>query len=133
MDEMRKTISSGSPLEPVIGFSRAVRAGNLVCVSGTAPIGSDGATIGPGDAQLQAARCFEIVAAALAEAGAGLEHVVRTRILLTNISDWPAVAAVHGRIFGAIRPACTVCQVQRFIDPAWLVEIEVDAYLDRPA
>lgn len=127
---MRKTVSSGSPYEPRIGSSRAVRAGSIVAVAGTAPIGPDGRTVAPGDPAAQARRCLEIVAAALAEAGASLEHVVRTRILLTRIDDWDQVARVHGEVFGEIRPAATVMQISRFVDPDWLVEIEADAVVD---
>lgn len=127
---MRKLISSGSPFEPVIGISRAVRAGNIVSVAGTAPLGPDGRTVGENDAAAQARRCLEIVAAALEGAGATLQDVVRTRILLTRMDDWQAVAAVHGEFFRDIRPANTVMQVTRFIDPAWLVEIEADAVID---
>ena len=123
----RRVISSGSPLEPVIGFSRAVRVGNMICVAGTAPIAEDGSTVGVGDATAQTRRCLEIIERALHDAGASLNDVVRTRILLKNIEDWSAVAAVHGQSFSTIRPACTVCQVACFIDPRWLVEIEVDA------
>jgi enamine deaminase RidA (YjgF/YER057c/UK114 family) len=127
---MRKLISSGSPYEPKVGISRAVRAGALVTVSGTAPLGPDGKTVAPGDAGAQARRCLEIIAAALENAGASLRHVVRTRTLLTNIDDWQAVAAVHGEFFRDIRPANTIMQVVRFIEPEWLVEIEADAVLD---
>jgi len=127
---MRKIVSSGSPYEPRIGSSRAVRAGDVVTVAGTAPIGPDGQTAGVGDPAAQARRCLEIVAAALAEAGASLRHVVRSRILLTRIDDWEAVARVHGEVFGDVRPACTVMQVSRFVDPDWLVEIEADAVVD---
>ncbi len=126
----RETISSGSPYEPEIGISRAVRVGNLITVSGTAPIAADGANLAPGNAAEQARRCLEIIAAALEKAGAGLQHVVRTRILLVHIEDWQAVAAVHGEYFRDIRPASTFMQVSRFIDPEWLVEIEADAVLD---
>jgi enamine deaminase RidA (YjgF/YER057c/UK114 family) len=127
---MRKLISSGSPYEPKVGLSRAVRAGAIVTVSGTAPLGPDGRTVGAGDPGAQARRCLEIIAAALEKAGASLRHVVRTRILLTRIDDWQAVAAVHGEIFREIRPANTVMQVLRFIDPDWLIEIEADAVID---
>jgi enamine deaminase RidA (YjgF/YER057c/UK114 family) len=127
---MRKLVSSGSPYEPKVGISRAVRAGNLVTVSGTAPLGPDGSTVGKGDAALQARRCLQIIAAALEAAGASLRHVVRTRTLLTRIDDWQAVAAVHGEFFGDIRPANTIMQVTRFIDPDWLVEFEADAVID---
>jgi enamine deaminase RidA (YjgF/YER057c/UK114 family) len=125
----RKNISSGSPYEPVIGFSRAVRVGNFVAVGGTAPIGPDGKTVGIGDPAAQARRCFEITEAALKQAGARLEDVVRTRFLLTDISHWPQVAKVHGELFATIRPASTVVQVVAFIDPNWLVETEVDAII----
>jgi enamine deaminase RidA (YjgF/YER057c/UK114 family) len=127
---MRKLISSGSPYEPKIGISRAVRVGNLVAVSGTAPLGADGQTVGVGDAGAQSRRCLEIIAGALEKAGASLTQVVRTRILLLRIEDWPAVVAVHGEFFREIRPANTVMQVSRFIDPDWLVEIEADAVID---
>ena len=127
---MRKLVSSGSPYEPKVGISRAVRAGSIVTVSGTAPLGPDGRTAAPGDAAAQARRCFEIIAAALERAGASLRHVVRTRILLTRINDWEAVAAVHGEFFRDIRPVNTIMQVSRFIDPDWLLEIEADAVVD---
>lgn len=127
---MRKLVSSGSPYEPKVGLSRAVRAGCIVTVAGTAPLGPDGRTVARGDAAAQARRCLEIIATALESAGATLQHVVRTRILLTRIEDWQAVAAVHGEFFGTIRPANTIMQVSRFIDPEWLVEIEADAVLD---
>jgi enamine deaminase RidA (YjgF/YER057c/UK114 family) len=127
---MRKLVSSGSPYEPKVGISRAVRAGTVVTVAGTAPLGPDGRTVGQGDAAVQARRCLDIIAAALQGAGASLRHVVRTRILLTRIDDWQAVAAVHGEVFRDIRPVNTIMQVVRFIDPEWLVEIEADAVVD---
>ncbi|MGH7702724.1 MAG: RidA family protein [Gemmatimonadales bacterium] len=129
MAQPRQNVSSGSPYEPRIGISRAVRIGSVIAVAGTAPIGPDGRTAHPGDPAGQARRCFEIVAAALREAGASMADVIRTRILLTRIEDWEAVAAVHGEFFRDIRPANTVLQVSRFIDPTWLVEIEADAVL----
>ena len=127
---MRKLVSSGSPYEPKVGISRAVRVGSIVTVSGTAPLGPDGRTVGRGDAAAQARRCLEIIAAALERAGASLRHVVRTRTLLTRIDDWQAVAAVHGEFFGDIRPANTIMEISRFIDPDWLLEIEADAVVD---
>jgi enamine deaminase RidA (YjgF/YER057c/UK114 family) len=120
-------VSSGSPYEPRVGISRAVRAGPLLVVSGTAPLGADGRTVGVGDAGAQARRCLEIIQRALESAGASLSDVVRTRILLTRIQDWEAVARAHGEVFRDIRPANTIMQVARFIDPDWLVEIEADA------
>ena len=127
---MRKLISSGSPYEPKVGISRAARVGNVIAVSGTAPLGLDGHTVGVGDAAVQARRCLEIIAGALEKAGAPLQQVVRTRTLLVRIEDWQAVAAVHGEFFGEIRPANTIMQVSRFIDPDWLVEFEADAVVD---
>ena len=126
----KQHISSGSPYEPRLGISRAVRSGRIIAVAGTAPIGSDGKTVGKDDASVQARRCIEIIANALEQAGASLTDVIRTRILLTRIEDWERVGLVHGEFFGSIRPANTVMQVTRFIDPEWLVEIEVDAVID---
>ncbi|MGH7740872.1 MAG: RidA family protein [Candidatus Eiseniibacteriota bacterium] len=127
---MRELISSGSPFEPKVGMSRAVVVGALISVSGTAPIAPDGRAASPGDPAAQTRRCLEIIRTALEKAGASLSDVVRTRILLTRIADWPAVAAVHGEFFRDIRPACTVMQVSGFIDPEWLIEIEADAVKD---
>lgn len=129
----RKLVSSGSPYEPTIGFSRAVRIGNVIAVSGTAPIGPDRKTVGTGNPAAQARRCFEIIRAALEEAGASLSDVVRTRTFLTNIDDWEEVGAVHGEFFGDVRPTSTMVEVSRFIDPEWLVEIEADAVIDKPS
>jgi enamine deaminase RidA (YjgF/YER057c/UK114 family) len=103
--------------------------GSIVAVSGTAPLGPDGRTVSQGDPAAQARRCLEIIRDALQRAGASLDQVIRTRTLLTRIEDWQAVAAVHGEFFGAIRPANTIMQVSRFIDPDWLVEFEADAVL----
>jgi enamine deaminase RidA (YjgF/YER057c/UK114 family) len=127
---VRKLISSGSPYEPRIGISRAVRAGSFITVAGTATLGPDGRTVARGDPGAQTRRCLEIIATALEAGGASLRHVVRTRILLTRIEDWEAVALVHGEVFRDIRPANTIMQVSRFIDPDWLVEIEADAVID---
>ena len=129
---MRQLVSSGSPYEPKVGMSRAVRANAIVTVAGTAPLGPDGHTVGHGDAGAQARRCLEIIATALEKAGASMRHVVRTRILLTRIEDWQSVAFVHGEFFRDIRPVNTIMQVVRFIDPDWLVEIEADAVIDEP-
>ena len=127
MSARHRLVSSGSPYEPRVGISRAVRAGPLLVVSGTAPLGPDGRTVGVGDAGAQARRCLEIIQRAIESAGASLSDVVRTRILLTRIQDWEAVARAHGEVFRDIRPANTIMQVTRFIDPEWLVEIEADA------
>ncbi|KJY33380.1 RidA family protein [Streptomyces sp. NRRL S-495] len=126
----RQNVGSGSPLEPEIGFSRAVRKGAYVAVAGTAPIGDDGATVGPGDVYAQTVRCLDIAGTALRAAGAELTDVVRTRIMLTDVTRWREAARAHGERFAEVRPACTFVEVSRFIDPAWLVEVEVDAVLD---
>lgn len=128
----RQRVSSGSPYEPRLGISRAVavRPGRIIAVAGTAPIGADGKTVAPGDPAAQMRRCVEIVRTALEQLGASLSDVVRTRTLLTRIEDWETVGQVHGEFFREIRPANTVMQVSRFIDPDWLVEIEVDAVVE---
>ncbi len=127
---MRTRVSSGSPWEPRIGFSRAVRSGAHVFVSGTAPIGANGQTVGVGDVRAQTRRCFEIALAALGELGGRVQDVVRTRVMLTDISRWEEAAEVHGAYFREVRPACSFFQVSRFIDPEWLVEIELDAIIE---
>ena len=127
---IRKTVSTGSPYEPLVGISRAVRIGNIIAISGTAPLGSDGKTIGIGDPVTQARRCFEISRLALEQLGASLQDVIRTRILLARIDDWLEIAKVHGELFQDIRPVNTIFQVARFVDPEWLVEIEVDAVVN---
>ena len=124
---VRRNVSSGSPYEPILGMSRAVRVGSCVAVAGTAPIGTDGTTVGKGDPAAQARRCLEIVRLALEGAGACLADVVRTRILLTRIADWRAVGEDHGEVFRDVRPVTTFVEVSAFLDPDWLVEIEVDA------
>jgi enamine deaminase RidA (YjgF/YER057c/UK114 family) len=129
----RQLISSGSPYESVVGFSRAVRVGNFVAVGGTAPLDANGKTVSPGDAGAQARRCIEIIRRALEEAGASLGDVVRTRVLLKRIEDWEAVARVRGEYFKDIRPVDTIMQVTTFINPEWLVEIEADAVIDHGA
>jgi len=130
---MRRLVSSGSPYEPRVGISRAVRVGRVIAVSGTAPLGPDGRTVGKGDPGAQARRCLEIIKEALEGAGVSLEQVVRTRVLLTRIEDWQAVASVHGEFFGSIRPAGTIMEVSGFVDPDWLVEIEADAVVEKAA
>ena len=123
----RRLVSSGSPFEPQIGFSRAVRVGPHIAVSGTAPIAPDGGTTAPGDMHGQTLRCLEIIARAITEAGGALRHVTRTRVMLTDMTRWREAARAHGEVFGDIRPASTFVQVAGLIDPAWLVEIEADA------
>ena len=127
----RQHVSTGSPFEPKVGISRAVRAGNIIAVTGTAPLSPDGKTVAKGDAAGQARRCLEIIQSAIEGLGGQLTDVTRTRILLTRIEDWERVAAVHGDFFGSIRPANTIMQVVRFIDADWLVEIEADAVMER--
>jgi enamine deaminase RidA (YjgF/YER057c/UK114 family) len=127
MTRSRQNVSTGSPYEPIAGFSRAVRIGSVISVAGTAPLGPDGKTVAVGDPAAQARRCFEISRAALEQVGGSLKDVIRTRILLTRIDDWREVAAVHGEFFRDIRPVNTIMQVSRFIDPDWLIETEVDA------
>jgi enamine deaminase RidA (YjgF/YER057c/UK114 family) len=121
----RRRISSDSPFEPLIGFSRAVRVGDRVLVSGTGPVVTEGRC--PEDAGAQARRCFEIIAAALAEAGALLADVVRTRMYVTSVDSGDAVGAVHAEIFGYVRPAATMVVVSSLLDPDWKVEIEAEA------
>ena len=124
----RRLISSAQPLEGRFGYSRAVVCGDRIFVSGTAPTMPDGGDPPP-DAYAQARRCLEIVLAALAEAGAGPEHVVRTRMYVTRAEDRDAVGRAHGEVFGAVRPATTGVVVKELFDPRWLVEIEADAVL----
>ena len=125
----RLNVTSGSPYEPIIGFSRAVRIGKIVAVGGTAA-GSCGNPIAVGDPAAQTRAIMEIIAKALEDAGASLKDVVRTRIYLTDIAHWEAAGKVHGEFFGEIRPASTMIEVSRFINPDWLVEIEADAVID---
>jgi enamine deaminase RidA (YjgF/YER057c/UK114 family) len=125
----RRRVASGSPYEPVIGFSRAIVAGNHVSVAGTAPIMNDGSEP-PADAYGQTKRCLEIIVAALAEAGASASDVVRTRTYLVDARDWEEVGRAHGEVFADVRPASTMVVVTGFLDPRWRVEIEADAVLD---
>lgn len=124
----RQLASSGSPLEPTIGFSRAVRCGPYVAVAGTAPIAPDGRTAHPGDVYEQTKACLAIALRAIDEAGGRLQDVIRTRVMLIDIDRWREAARAHGEFFGDIRPACTFVGVSRFIDPEWLVEVEVDCF-----
>ena len=130
---MRKLISSGSPFEPKIGFSRAVRIGPFVAVAGTAPVAADGGVAAPGDLYGQTRRCLEIISQAIGEAGLGLQNVIRTRVMLTDISRWEEAARAHGEVFSGIRPACTFVEVKGLINREWLVEIEADCVADTDA
>lgn len=126
----RKLVSSGSYLEPEIGFSRAVRVGPFVAVAGTAPIAAEGGTAAPGDVHGQTRRCLDIIAEAITGAGGKIDNVIRTRIMLTDMSRWRDAARAHGEVFRNVRPACTFVQVSGFIDPAWLVEVEADCVIE---
>jgi enamine deaminase RidA (YjgF/YER057c/UK114 family) len=128
MSVERQRIRSGSPFESSIGFSRALRVGNRVIVSGTAPIWPDGGYVF--DPEVQAQRCLEIILTALREAGAGPEHVVRTRVYLTDAAFADAVARAHGAVFGDVKPASTMIVVAGLLDPQWKVEIEAEAIID---
>jgi len=123
----RTNISSGSPYEPVIGFSRAVRVGDRVLVAGTAPVWPDGSC--DPDPGVQTRRCLEIILAALREAGAGPQHVVRTRMYMANGTDWEAIGRAHGEVFGDVRPAATMVVVAGLLDPRWKVEMEAEAVI----
>jgi len=127
----RVLISSGSPYEDIIGFSRAVRVGSYITIGGTAPLNANGDTIGIGDIAMQTKQCLETIKTALEKAGSSLEDVVRTRMLLTNIEDWKQAAEVRASYFKTIKPVDTVMQVSRFINPDWLIEIEVDAIVSK--
>jgi len=124
----RRSVSSGSPYEPKIGFSRAVRVGERVIVSGTAPVWPDGSC--DPDPAVQARRCFEIILASLTEAGAAASDVVRTRMYVVDAADADAVGTVHGEVFGDVRPASTMVVVAALLDPRWKVEVEAEAIID---
>jgi len=123
----RSNFPSGAPWEPIVGYSRAVRHGPFIAVSGSAPVGPDGALVGEGDPYAQTVRCVDIIREALQAAGAGLEDVIRTRMYVTDIEQWAEIARAHQEAFGDVMPATSMVQVSRLIDPKMLVEIEADA------
>lgn len=127
MTDRHTRIHSGAPWEPLAGYCRAVRAGQIIAVSGSVAVGDDGELVGRGDVYRQAKRCIEVLANALQQAGSGLEDVVRTRMFVTDISQWESVAKAHQEAFGATPPATTMVEVSGLIDPDMLVEIEADA------
>lgn len=130
MSHPRTLISNGNPMEEIVGFSRAVRVGNFIAVGGTAPVGEDGKTVGVGDVFAQTTRCFQIIEAALAQAGAGLGDIVRTRVILTDIDNWKPAIEARKAFCRDSRPVDTIMAINRFVNPEWLVEIEVDAVVE---
>lgn len=123
----RQNVAGSSPYEPVIGFSRAVRVGSTVYVSGTGPVGAEDC-----DPAAQMERCLTLIAAALKQAGSSIEHVVRTRVYLTKVEDWEEIGRIHGKFFSIVRPAATMIVAASLLDPAWRVEVEAEAVIPEP-
>jgi enamine deaminase RidA (YjgF/YER057c/UK114 family) len=126
----RELISNGNPMEGIVGFSRAVRVGPFISIGGTAPVDAVGKTVGVNDIGAQTRQCIEVIKAALEQAGSGLHHVVRTRVILTDIDNWQAAIDVRKEYFRDIRPVDTIMAIDRFVNPEWLVEVEADAVID---
>jgi enamine deaminase RidA (YjgF/YER057c/UK114 family) len=127
MANKRELISNGNPMENIVGFSRAVKVGNFIAVGGTAPVDQNGKTVGIGDVYQQTKQCFEIIKAALEQAGSGLHDIVRTRVILTDIDNWKQAIEARKLYCLEPRPVDTIMAINRFVNPEWLVEIEVDA------
>ncbi|WP_299641703.1 RidA family protein [uncultured Ruegeria sp.] len=127
MSQKRELISNGNPMENIVGFSRAVRVGNFIAVGGTAPVDAEGNTVGVGDVYLQTRQCFEIIKDALERAGSGLHDIVRTRVILTEIENWKQAIEARKLYCLDARPVDTIMAIERFVNPEWLVEIEVDS------
>ena len=123
----RRLVSNGNPMEEIVGFSRSVRVGPFIAVGGTAPVDANGKTVGVGDVFAQTTRCFEIIEAALKQAGSGIEDIVRTRVILTDIDNWKEAIEARKAYCQKSRPVDTIMAINRFVNPEWLVEIEVDA------
>ncbi|WP_428516730.1 RidA family protein [Roseovarius sp.] len=131
MAQKRQLISNGNPMEEIVGFSRAVRVGDFIAVGGTAPVDEAGKTVGIGDVRAQTRQCFEIIKRALEDAGSGLHDIVRTRVILTDIDTWRDAIEARKEYCRESRPVDTIMAVSRFVNPEWLVEIEVDAVVAR--
>ncbi len=125
----RQLVSNGNPMEEIVGFSRAVRVGSFIAVGGTAPVDANGKTVGIGDVYAQTRQCFEIIKAALEDAGSGLQDIVRTRVILTDIDNWRDAIEARKHYCRDSRPVDTIMAIERFVNPEWLVEIEVDAVI----